>query len=205
MTSKTYNTLFDREGYLVVKTAYEKVEELVEPIPEKRLRQLYTTSGEILWAEEPQVPGSASRYNYPDYRKVHSYFRRMLEQNFGKKLYPTYYYDRFYFPGQELTPHTDRGSCEISVSLNIGTNLKGNKAKWPFWIEMPSGEKRSIICEPGDAIIYKGCECLHWREPMPRPTFNFRNKEIYYHQAFFHYVLQDGDNAHHAWDATPDY
>ena len=26
------------------------------------------------------------------------------------------------------------------------------------------------------------------------------NKEFYYHQIFFHYVLQDGQRAHCAWD-----
>ena len=29
---------------------------------------------------------------------------------------------------------------------------------------------------------------------------NKENKEYYYHQIFFHYVLQDGERAHCAWD-----
>ena len=33
------------------------------------------------------------------------------------------------------------------------------------------------------------------------PTLNKElNEELYYHQIFFHYVLQDGQRAHCAWD-----
>jgi hypothetical protein len=31
-------------------------------------------------------------------------------------LHPTYFYDRFYFPGQQLKRHSDRPACEVSVS-----------------------------------------------------------------------------------------
>ena len=55
-------------------------------------------------------------------------------------------------------------------------------------------------------MIYKGCERPHWRDPMPtqdvgRGTlFLGERKEYYYHQIFFHYVLQDGQRAHCAFD-----
>ena len=51
-------------------------------------------------------------------------------------------------------------------------------------------------------MLYKGCERPHWREPMPG-TFEMMKigaEQLYYHQIFFHYVLQDGIRAHHAWD-----
>ena len=42
---------------------------------------------------------------------------------------------------------------------------------------------------------------------MPTPRVRKRDMllrgkqpEYYYHQIFFHYVLQDGERAHHAWD-----
>ena len=60
----------------------------------------------------------------PQYRSIHSGIRLKLEKELGRKLYNTYYYDRFYFPGQELTKHTDRDACEISVTVNVSTNLK---------------------------------------------------------------------------------
>ena len=53
-----------------------------------------------------------------------------LEEAIGRKLYNTYYYDRFYYPGQELTRHADRDACEISVSVHVSTNLEGKDADW---------------------------------------------------------------------------
>jgi len=54
-------------------------------------------------------------------------------------------------------------------------------------------------------MVYKGCSRPHWREPMPglkknKKVFGKKQEELYYHQIFFHYVLQDGQRAHCAWD-----
>ena len=69
------------------------------------------------------------------------------------------------------------------------------------------GKDVPINIESGDGIIYKGCERPHWRNPMPgllesslRNAKGESNFLLYYHQIFFHYVLQDGIRAHHAWD-----
>ena len=49
-------------------------------------------------------------------------------------------------------------------------------------------------------MLYKGCERPHWRDKMPGFTGK-KSKQLfgktpateqYYHQIFFHYVLQDG-------------
>ena len=145
-----------------------------------------------------------------------------LEEIIGRKLYNTYYYDRYYYPGQELTRHADRDACEISVSVHVSTNLEGKDADWPFWIKTPDtytdkkkttvlvpGENRSLVLKPGDGLLYKGCERPHWRDKMPGSNKKKNKKlfgkktsetETYYHQIFFHYVLQDGQRAHCAWD-----
>ena len=91
-----------------------------------------------------------------------------LEKIIGRKLYNTYYYDRFYYPGQELTRHADRDACEISVSIHVSTNLEGKDADWPFWIKTPDtytdkkkttvlvpGENRSLVLKPGDGFFIK--------------------------------------------------
>jgi hypothetical protein len=67
------------------------------------------------------------------------------------------------------------------------------------------GEERSLCLEPGDGLLYKGCERPHWREPMPgakksKKLFGKSATEDYYHQYFFIIVLQDGQRAHCAWD-----
>ena len=74
---------------------------------------------------EQQVEGSFNVASFPQYRTIHTGIRLKLEEIIGRKLYNTYYYDRYYFPGQELTKHADRDACEISVSVHISTNLEG--------------------------------------------------------------------------------
>ena len=216
-TSWTRNEKFDRDGYLIIKDLWDP-EELYHPVPEQRGQYNYYGKNPEMFHYQPienQVEGSTARYWHPQYRQIHSGIRLKLEEIIGRKLYNTYYYDRYYFSGQELKKHSDRDACEISVSVHISTNLEGNDAKWPFKIKTPDkytdkkktqvlvpGEERSLILEPGDGLLYKGCERPHWREAMPGKNKRVFGKKVeyYYHQIFFHYVLQDGRRAHCAWD-----
>ena len=221
-TSWTRNEQYDKDGYLVIKNLWDK-DELYSPVPEIRGQLNYWDTNVEHFnhiPEEAQVNGSLARYWHPQYRKIHTGIRRKLEKIIGRDLYNTYYYDRFYFPGQELTKHADRDACEISVSVHVSTNLEGKDADWPFHIKTPDtytdkkktevlvpGENRSLVLKPGDGLLYKGCERPHWRDPMPTPRRRKRDiilrrpqKEYYYHQIFFHYVLADGTRAHCAYD-----
>ena len=212
-TSWTRNEFFDTNGYLIIKNLCDP-EKLFHPVPKET--GLFNWKGsdkldKFTYQEvENQVSGSLARYWHPQYRKIHSEIRLILERVIGRKLYNTYYYDRFYFPGQELKKHTDRPSCEISVTIHVSTNIKES---WPIWIKTPdtfedktmkiaNGENRFVHLEAGDGMVYKGCERPHWRDPMPGLLESKINKDesLYYHQIFFHYVLQDGIRAHHAWD-----
>ena len=212
-TSWTRNEFFDTNGYLIIKNLCDP-EKLFHSV--RKERGLFNWRGsdkldKFTYEEvETQVNGSVARYWHPQYRKIHSEIRLILEQVIGRKLYNTYYYDRFYFPGQPLIKHTDRPSCEISVTIHIGTNIKES---WPIWIKTPdtfedktiktaSGENRFVHLEAGDGMVYKGCERPHWRDPMPGLLESKINKDesLYYHQIFFHYVLKDGIRAHYAWD-----
>ena len=215
-TAWTNNESFEKNGYLVIKDLWD-AEELYHPISEIRGRLDYWGNNINQFNHVPveqQVEGSLARYWHPQYRQIHTGIRLKLEEAIGRKLYNTYYYDRYYFPGQELTRHADRDACEISVTVHISTNLEGNDADWPIWIKTPDtyvdkkktqilvpGENRSVVLQPGDGMVYKGCERPHWRDPMPGKKKSwFNKKEYYYHQIFFHYVLQDGQRAHCAWD-----
>ena len=219
-TSWTRNEQFDKNGYLLVKNLWNP-KELYSPCGVERGR--YTWWGRkidqfnVTSEVEEQVEGSFARYYYPQYRQVHNGIRPILEKIIGRKLYNTYYYDRFYFPGQRLDKHTDRDACEISVTVHVSTNIE---EQWPIWIKTPDvfkddkktelltkGKNNGIILEPGDGVIYKGCERPHWREELPGlldMSLNLYHKgetqQLYYHQIFFHYVLQDGIRAHCAWD-----
>ena len=220
-TSWTRNEKFDENGYLVIKNLWDP-KELYSETPSERGQYNYWDNNPehfSLMPVEKQVEGSTSRYWHPQYRAIHSGIRRKLEKEIGRKLFNTYYYDRFYYPGQELKKHADRDACEISVTVHCSTNLEGEDADWPIWIKTPDtytdktkteiiipGENRSVILHAGDGMVYKGCERPHWRYPMPTPRRRkrdiilMRKKEYYYHQIFFHYVLQDGQRAHCAGD-----
>jgi len=216
-TAWTRNDSFEKNGYLVIKDLWDP-EELYHPVPQERGQTNYWGKKLDQFTHQPvemQVEGSLARYWHPQYRQIHSGIRMKLEKELGRKLYNTYYYDRYYFPGQELTRHADRDACEISVTVHISTNLTGDDADWSIWIKTPDtyadekktqvlvpGENRSVILKPGDGMVYKGCERPHWRDPMPAGKKKLFGKaqEYYYHQIFFHYVLQDGQRAHCAWD-----
>ena len=223
-TAWTNNKDFDKNGYLVVKDLWDP-EELYHPVPELRGQLNYWDKDPTHFNHVPienQVEGSVARYWHPQYRQIHSGVRKKLEKVLGRKLYNTYYYDRYYFPGQALTKHADRDACEISVSIHISTNLPDDLKDWPLEIKTPDtytdkkktavlvpGEERSLVLNAGDGLLYKGCERPHWRESMPTPPvkkklFNFGGSidvpDYYYHQIFFHYVLQDGQRAQCAWD-----
>lgn len=204
-TSVTKNNRFEQDGYLALEQIWDP-SELVRDIPEKKGQYDYWGKNLEQYNFTPienQVEGSVASYWHPQYRSIHTGIRRKLEKIIGCKLYNTYYYDRFYFPGQELTIHVDRPACEISISVHIASNIEG---KWPLWIKTPNGEHHSIGLRPGDGMLYKGCERPHWRDPLPREyTKTWYGKKVekeglFYHQIFFHYVLADGLRSHFAND-----
>ena len=183
-TAWTKNDKFEKDGYLVVKDLWDP-EELYHPLPDMRGQLNYWDRNPDHFSHVPvekQVEGSISRYYHPQYKEVHSGVRQKLEKVIGRKLYNTYYYDRYYLEGLALTKHTDRGACEISVSIHISTNLPHPEKDWEFKIKTPDtytdekksavlvpGEERSVVLNPGDGLLYKGCERPHWRDPLPTP------------------------------------
>lgn len=244
-TSMTGHEDFDRDGYFVIRNACNP-EEFASQRPEKIGKYVWNDDNINLFdyrEDEGQVEQCTSRYNYPPYIKLHKKVGRIVEKSIGRKLYPTYFHDRYYSTGQILWNHLDRPGCEISVSIHIENNIKN---QWPIWLKTPDtydtpnpfkrkhivkkGEDRSIILNSGDILIYKGCERPHWRNQLPKEYVRVWNVQysdddgdmskdipnnaynisqegrkvekegLYYHQAFFHYVLADGYRAHYAYD-----
>lgn len=201
---------FNKYGYLIIKNLYDP-KKLYDEVPKERGQFSYFNSidkYEYLPVEQ-QVNGSVSRYSHPKYKQIHSEIRLILQDILGIDLYNTYYYDRFYFPGQELVRHKDRGSCEISVSIQISRSNR--KSSWTFCAKTLEGNESSISLNDGDGILYMGCEVEHWRTSLPKShnlLRRIKNKITgkydpdYHHQIFFHYVNANGHYAHHAFDAV---
>ena len=105
-----------------------------------------------------------------------------VEKHSALKLFPTYAYWRYYVFGATLARHTDRPSCEISVTACIK-----KYDNWPIVIEGTSFE-----LEEGDAVLYNGCDQKHWRPSV------YKGEGMA--QVFLHYVNQNGPNKDHAYD-----
>ena len=245
-TSPTGHKEFDRDGYLVLRNVCDP-KEFASKRPEKIGKYIWYDDNINVFdyeEDEGQVHECTSRYNYPPYIKLHKKIGRIVEKEIGRKLYTTYFTDRYYSTGQILWAHLDRPACEISVTIHLESNIKN---PWPIWVKSPDtydssnpskrtrivsvGENRSIILNVGDMMIYKGCERPHWREQLPKElvrVWNIQYSEddgdmssnppseklynihqngrriekegLYYHQAFFHYVLADGIRVDRAYD-----
>jgi hypothetical protein len=141
-------------------------------------------------SKDAQVEGSHSRYGDLLMESILMALHPKMEYVTGLKLIPTYSYYRVYRPGNELKPHTDRPACEISTTVSFGRNYQdANDYKWGMFIE-----DKEIVLEPGDAIVYKGCDVKHWREKFSAPQFS------YHVQGFFHYVDANGPHKDQALD-----
>ena len=138
------------------------------------------------------VDNTFESYRFPAYKNKFFEVKSKLQKIIGKRLYETYYFDRFYFNNSELNYHQDRPACQISVSINIS---QPENCEWPFNIITPEGKTVKYITKPGDGVIYKGCECPHWRKPLKC------EEDEYYHQIFMHFVLQDGYYVEYAFDS----
>ena len=108
-----------------------------------------------------QIPNTYSFYSDIAMETLMLKCQPIMEETTGLKLYPAYTYGRVYKKGDILKRHKDRFSCEISTTMNLGGD------KWAIYLE-PSGEvgKKGVKVnlDPGDMLVYRGCELEHWRE-----------------------------------------
>jgi hypothetical protein len=130
------------------------------------------------FAGDPQAPNSSALYNYLPSLELLCEKTKEVSTITEETVLPTYTYSRIYRTGSVLTKHTDRSSCEISLTLH----LYGDKP-WPIWIETPEHKAKCLILEPGDAMLYLGCVAPHWRD-------EYVGEE--YAQFFLHYVRSRG-------------
>jgi|TARA_R100000995_G_scaffold61764_1_gene31563 hypothetical protein len=131
-----------------------------------------------VWNDE-QAPNTYSHYSDIAMETLLKEVKPIIEKNIDLKLSETYSYARLYKKGDVLIRHKDRYSCEISSTLNLGGD------RWPIYID-PTGKTNQagvkVELEPGDMLIYSGCDLEHWRE-------EFKGKDCC--QVFLHYNKHD--------------
>ena len=103
------------------------------------------------------------------------------------RILPTYSYHRVYMEGAAMAHHSDRPSCQVSLTINIGQTHS-----WPIYVTSLKTKKYvEVVQEPGDALVYLGCNVGHYR-----PKY----KGDWYSQLFIHYVLNNQLNEPHFFD-----
>ena len=103
------------------------------------------------------------------------------------QIIPTYSYHRMYMRDAAMAHHSDRPSCQISLTINIGQTHS-----WPIYVTSLKTKKYvEVVQEPGDALVYLGCNVGHYR-----PKY----KGDWYSQLFIHYVLNNQMNEPHFFD-----
>lgn len=137
--------------------------------------------------DDEQVPGAMGILDHEVlFETVQEKIWVAIENILEEELLPTYSYARLYTNGNTLEKHTDRPSCEISITVQLG---RSHHYAWPIYM----GGKRFDLAE-GDGVIYKGCDIEHWRNVCDGPEGYLSG------QAFFHYVKKNGRYADHAGD-----
>ncbi|HMC92761.1 MAG TPA: hypothetical protein VKI45_09900 [Allosphingosinicella sp.] len=126
----------------------------------------------------------------------------------GRDLLPSYDYLRIYRRGDICRVHTDRPSCEYSLSLTLDYS---DGLSWPLEIgterlREPEHKARetfrgsasvALPMEPGDAILYEGVFHRHGR--------TVANPNLWSAHLFLHWVERGGPFAEFAFDGRPEF
>ena len=126
----------------------------------------------------------------------------IVSQITGADLLPSYDYFRIYQQGDVCRVHSDRPSCEHSISLTL---VYSDGEPWPLEVgSVPvSGDgpcfddwgdesHAAVAMAPGDAVLYRGMDLRHGRT---QPNPNRWSAHL-----FLFWVERDGPFAHHAFD-----
>lgn len=180
---------FEKHGCVLVKNLVdEQTIAVVSQYFENKIRR-----GEWQEMSEGDPTSKFSYYADPLIEVLLQASKDAIEDVVGKELIPTYSYSRIYQPGEKLSPHVDRPACEISVTVNVAT--KGGFS--PIYTQYGQNDPEKHMLSPGDAVVYMGCDVMHWRQPLIEGQLNV--------QFMLHYVDKNGPNAEYAKDKRPAY
>jgi len=169
------------------KNNYVFIPGLINPDRAKRISNEYESYSQYNdLGGDPQAPNSRAMYDYKTALELLCELTPRISEISGLTVLPTYSYIRVYQSGDDLKKHSDRDSCEVSVTLNLGGDCD-----WPIYIQRPDGTTASVTMQPGDAMLYLGCRADHWRDPIPG------TKCI---QVFLHYVDSNGSKSKFYFD-----
>ena len=179
--------MFKKNKYVVIKQVITKdlatflanylsmKKQVFDTCRKERYISPYETMLGFYEKKEDQVENTYAHYSDIAMETLMLKCQPIMEKSTRLKLNPAYTYARIYKKGDVLKRHKDRFSCEISTTMNLGGD------SWDIYLE-PSGEMGKkgikIKLDPGDMLVYRGCELEHWRN-------KFKGQECI--QVFLHY------------------
>jgi len=126
---------------------------------------------------DDQVYGSPSYYGDKKMKALQKKLHKKIEIEAELTLHKTYNYWRMYMKGAVLRIHKDRPACEISITLDIGGD------PWDIWLLDKNENPIKVRLQPGDAMLYEGCDIWHWRAKFTKDN---------HAQVFMHFVDKNG-------------
>ena len=185
---------YKKNSYLVVKNAIPiDVANFVYDYFNMKRRTYYTLKNtsyiskfDADWGEhDKQVPTAYAHYADMAMETILDLLTPKMSKLTKLNLTPTYSYARIYGKGDILHPHTDRYSCEVSTTLNLGGDM------WPIWLVDKNGKHKEIKLNPSDMLIYNGCELKHWRDEFKGDICS---------QVFLHYNIKNDKGNSNLYD-----
>jgi hypothetical protein len=186
-----YVKTFKEQGYVLVKNFIpaDTAEYLFNYLRFSTHALVMANKSKDIVHGDQQVPGSwGSRHGDMAFDALMKMMVPKMEEVTGLELWPTYTYTRLYKTGNSLAKHTDRPSCEISVTVKLDDTGEDGY-NWPIW--MKDSEYK---LDKGDAVVYRGMDLEHWREVCDAPP-DWRMGQV-----FLHYVDKNGPCADFKYD-----
>ena len=185
------NPDFERDGYLVVKNFIPRDSaDMLCALTLKAVADGVASPGQGVGGEHPYTWNINS---FSAFDPLLTLLTPKMNEILDLDLVPTYYYQRTYLKGGAMSHHTDRPSCQRSITMNLGYSHQ-----WPIYIvNRETGKYTEFQAEPGDALLYMGCSQEHYRDPF---------EGDWYSQIFLHWVEREGEiGAPHTGHVCKDY
>ena len=180
---------FARKGWYYLPNIITPEEAL--EIKYENLRGALKDLGSLQGHWDPERGRVLTCYAPPSCTYIMWRMKPILEDLLGEELLPTYWFSTTYHKGGWMNCHTDRPSCEVSVTMNICGD-----APWPIKLKDKTGKNISAVTPVGHGVAYLGTEVEHWRSPL-RTHDNDR-----FMQLFLHFVRKNGQYADYAFDRS---
>ena len=91
---------------------------------------------------------------------LHQFLTPAVEAEVGLPIKRSYAFVASYLDGSALPRHLDRPQCRYTLDLCVEDS--GSDVPWPLHV---GGEQ--ILLASNDAVLYRGTELYHHREPKP--------------------------------------